>query len=390
MLAPWIALNSIVAKGAAVSFEFADWPPFQQHSLDLIEASLRSGKLVDGPNTAALEADWKTDTGATHVLACSSGTAALYMALAALGVAGKEVIVPAFTFSGSVFPVIMAGATPIFADVDPGTYCLTAETVERVLSPRTAAILPVHIHGFPVDLDAIQAVVPSHVHIVEDACQAVGTTLPNGKRAGRQGIAGGFSLNQTKALPGGEGGLVITDDGDLAERMHTLRRFGEKWDEVSPRTYIVEDRWGGNYRIDELCAAVALGHLPHLAHVTKQAQDNAAILIDMLSDLPGLRMPISAAGHSWQKFRVRTASAEARERAIGLLDEHMIPVCRWQVAAMPDHTAFHVPNADVPESRALLDDSFLIFTERWPMLGQSSDVVRAVAARIREVWRDPS
>jgi dTDP-4-amino-4,6-dideoxygalactose transaminase len=220
----------------------------------------------------------------------------------------------------------MAGATPIFADIDPATYCLTAETVERVLSPRTAAILPVHIHGHPADLEAIKAVLPAGVPIIEDACQAAASNLADGRRAGRFGLAAGFSLNQTKAFPGGEGGLIITDDGDLAERMHTLRRFGEKWDEISPRTYIVEDKWGGNYRIDELCAAVALGHLPYLAEVTEQGRRNAAILISYLDGLPGLRVPASDPGHSWQKFRVRTTSAAARDRAIGLLDEHMVPV----------------------------------------------------------------
>lgn len=373
-----------------MTFEFVDWPPFQQHSLDLIEASLRKGKLVDGPNTAALEQQWKEETGAKHCLSCSSGTAALYLALAAFGVAGKEVIVPAFTFSGTVFPVIMAGGIPVYADIDPATYCMTAETLQRVLSPNTAVVMPVHIHGYPADLEAIQAILPPGIPIIEDACQAAGSTLKNGQRAGRFGLAGGFSLNQTKALPGGEGGLVITDDDALIERMHTLRRFGERWDEVSPRTYIVEDKWGGNYRIDELCAAVTLGNLPHLGHYTEQARANARILRGHLEGLPGLTLPAFNDGHSWQKFRVRTASAEARERAIGLLDEHMVPVCRWQVAAMPDHTAFHVPGAEVPESRKLLEDSFLIFTERWPLHAQSPEVVDAVGKRIREVWRDPS
>ncbi len=373
-----------------MSFAFNDWPPFRPHSLELIETSLRIGKLVDGPNTAALEATWKDATGAAYTLACSSGTAALYMSLAALGVAGREVIVPAFTFSGSVFPIIMAGATPIFADIDPATYCLTVESVQRVLSPRTVAVMPVHIHGYPADLEGIQAILPEGVRIIEDACQAVASTLANGQRAGRFGLAGGYSLNQTKALPGGEGGLIVTDDGDLAERMRTLRRFGEEWDEVSPRTYIVEDRWGGNYRIDELCAAVTLGHLPYLDSVTEQGRKNAAILIGYLEGLPGLRVPASDPGHSWQKFRVRTASAVARDRAIAALDEHMIPVCRWQVAAMPDHTAFRDPNAEVPESRALLEDSFLIFTERWPLHAQTEETAHAVGETIRRAWRDPS
>jgi dTDP-4-amino-4,6-dideoxygalactose transaminase len=373
-----------------MSFEFNDWPPFRERSLALIEQSLRNGRLVDGPNTAALEEQWRQATGAARCLACSSGTAALYMALAAHGVAGREVIVPAFTFSGSVFPIVMAGAAPIFADIGPATYCVTPESVAAVLTSRTAAVMPVHIHGYPADLEGIQAVLPAGVPIVEDACQAVGTTLANGQRAGRFGLAGAYSLNQTKALPGGEGGLIVTDDPALAERMHTLRRFGEKWDEISPRTYIVEDRWGGNHRIDELCAAVALGHLPYLDEMTSAAQTNAAILIETLSGLPGLRMPASHPGHSWQKFRVRTASAAARERATELLEEHLAPVCRWQVAAMPDHTAFHDPNAEVPEARALLEDSLVLFTERWPLHAQSPEVVRAVAERIRDAWRDPS
>jgi dTDP-4-amino-4,6-dideoxygalactose transaminase len=373
-----------------VDLTYNDWPPFQPAALAMIETSLRAGVLVDGPNTARLERDWAEDTGAPYCLACSSGTAALYLALAALGVAGREVIVPAFTFSGSVFPIIMAGATPIFADVDPHTYCLTAETVERVLSPRTAAVMPVHLHGYPIDLRPLRDLLPAEIPIIEDACQAAGSELPGGLRAGRYGLAGAFSLNQTKALPGGEGGLVVTDDPDFYERMRTLRRFGERWDEKSPRTYIVHDRWGGNYRIDELCAAVAVSHIPHLAGITAQARRNAGILMKCLDGLPGLDLPTDAPGHSWQKFRVRTTSVAARDHALASLGEAQVPVCRWQVAAMPDHDAFRDPNADVPEARTLLDDSFLIFTERWPLHGQTEEVVETIGNTIRSVWEGPS
>lgn len=369
-----------------MSFTFNDWPPFEPKALELIEASLRNGKLVDGPNTDALEKAWAAETGAPYALACSSGTSALFMSLAALGVEGREVIVPAFTFSGSVFPIIQAGGIPVYADVDPHTYCVTAETVERVLSPRTVAVMPVHIHGFPIDLRPIRDILPNGVAIIEDACQAAGSTLPSGERAGRFGLAGGFSLNQTKALPGGEGGLVVTDDGDFYEKLRTLRRFGEQWDEVSPRMYIVEEKKGGNHRIDELCAAVTLSHLPHLGRYTKQARQNADNLIERIGGLDGLTMPESDPGHSWQKFRVRTESKEARDKAMAKLGEAGVPVALWQVAAMPDHTAFRDPSADVPESRKLLEDSFVIFTERNPMHAQSPETVTAVAEKIREVW----
>lgn len=367
------------------AFSLNDWPPFRQSALDLIEQSLRNGKLVDGPNTAALEAAWQQDTGAAFTLSCSSGTAALYMALAAAGVEGREVIVPAFTFSGSIFPIIMAGAIPVYADIDPHTYCVTAETVSRVLTKRTAAVLPVHIHGYPVDLQPICDAIPADVPIIEDACQAAGTELADGRRAGRFGLAGGFSLNQTKALPGGEGGLITTDDGDLAETMHTLRRFGERWDEISPRTYIVEDKRGGNYRIDELCAAVALGILPELADLTEQARMNAATMISFLQDIPGITPPAAAQGHSWQKFRVRASSRAKRDQALAALEAAGVPVCLWQVAAMPDHTAFRDPDADVPISRQMLDDSFLFFTERHPIHAQSEDVVSKIGEKAREV-----
>ncbi|MGD9711568.1 MAG: DegT/DnrJ/EryC1/StrS family aminotransferase [Thermomicrobiales bacterium] len=367
------------------AFELNDWPPFRQHALDLIEASLRTGKLVDGPNTAALENVWREDTGAAYCLSCSSGTAALYMALAAAGVEGREVVVPAFTFSGSIFPIIMAGAKPVYADIDPHTYCVTAETVTRVVTKKTAAILPVHIHGYPIDLQSIRAAIGDDIHIIEDACQAVGSDLPDGRRAGRFGLAGGFSLNQTKALPGGEGGLIITDDPDLAETMHTLRRFGERWDEVSPRTYIVEDRRGGNYRIDELCAAVTLGNLPHLAGYTEQARMNAATMISYLQDIPGIAPPANTAGHSWQKFRVRTGSQSARDKALAALDAAGIPVCLWQVAPMPDHTAFRDVDADVPVARQMLEDSFLFFTGKNPIHAQNEDVVSKIGEKAREV-----
>ncbi len=367
------------------AFDLIDWPPFRQEALDLIETSLRTGKLVDGPNTAALESAWREDTGSEYCLSCSSGTAALYMALAVAGVEDKEVVVPAFTFSGSIFPIIMAGAKPVYADVDPHTYCVTAETVARVVTKKTAAILPVHIHGYPIDLQPIRDAIPEHVHIIEDACQAVGSDLPDGRRAGRFGLAAGYSLNQTKALPGGEGGLIVTDDPELAETMHTLRRFGERWDEVSPRTYIVEDKRGGNYRIDELCAAVTLGNLPHLAGYTEQARMNAATMISCLQDIPGIDLPAAALGHSWQKFRVRTPSRAVRDKALAALEAAGIPVCLWQVAVMPDHTAFRDANAEVPVARQMLEDSFLFFTERNPIHAQSEDVVSKIGEKAREV-----
>ncbi len=367
------------------AFGLNDWPPFRQEALNSIEASLRAGKLVDGPNTARLESEWAEHTGAQYCLSCSSGTAALYMALAAVGVAGKEVIVPAFTFSGSIFPIIMAGAKPVYADVDPQTYCVTAESVAAVVTKDTAAILPVHIHGYPVDLAAIRAAIPDQVAIVEDACQAVGSTLPSGQRAGRFGIAGGYSLNQTKALPGGEGGLIVTDDRDFFDALHTLRRFGERWDEISPRTYMVEDRRGGNYRIDEFCAAVTLSHLPHLMPYTEQARKNAAILDETLGEIGWLSMPARDPGHSWQKFRVRAPDRRMRDKAFAALSDAGLPVCHWQVATMPDHPGFRDFDANVPEARALLEDSFLFFTERNPLHCQSAEVVAAVAMKSRRI-----
>jgi dTDP-4-amino-4,6-dideoxygalactose transaminase len=362
-----------------------DWPPYRQHALDLIATSLRTGTQVDGPNTAALEAAWREETGAGECLTCSRGTAARSGALAAAGVAGKEVIVPRFTFSGSIFPIIMAGAKPVYEDIDPHTYCVAAETVSRVVTKDTAAILPVHIHGYPIDLAPIRDAIPDHVHIIEDACHAVGSILPDGRRAGRFGLAASYSLNQTKALQGGEGGLIVTDDGDLAETMHALRCFGERWDEVSPRTYIVEDARGGNYRIDELCAAVTLGNLPYLAEYTERARMNAATMISYLQDIPGIDPPAAVAGHSWQKFRVRTSSREMRDKALAALEAAGIPVCLWQVAAMPDHTAFRDPDADVPVSRQMLEDSFFFFTERNPLHAQTEDVVSRIGEKAREV-----
>jgi perosamine synthetase len=234
-------------------------------------------------------------------------------------------------------------------------------------------------------LAPIRDAIPDHVHIIEDACQAVGSDLPDGRRAGRFGLAASYSLNQTKPLPGGEGSLIVTDDGDLAETMHTLRCFGERWDEVSPRTYIVEDPRSGNYRIDELCAAVTLGNLPYLVEYTERARMNAATMISYLQDIPGIDPPAAAPGHSWQKFRVRTSSREMRDKPLAALEAAGIPVCLWQVAAMPDHTAFRDPDADVPVSRQMLEDSFLFFTERNPIHAQNEDLVSKIGEKAREI-----
>lgn len=218
---------------------------------------LDTGIYVNGPYLAAFEREFASYIGVDHAIGVSSGTDALILALAALGVGpGDEVIVPALTFIATAEAVAHVGAIPVFADVDADTWCITPETVAPWITDRTAALLPVHLFGNPAPIDDLRDAFA--LPILEDACQAVGSTY-NGKRCGALGVAAAVSFYPSKTLAGfGDGGAVLTDDPDTAQAVRSLRSHGSE----DNRTHY---RIGRTARLDELQAAglrVAMRHLP--------------------------------------------------------------------------------------------------------------------------------
>jgi dTDP-3-amino-3,4,6-trideoxy-alpha-D-glucose transaminase len=223
-----------------------------------IDRVLDSRRFILGPEVSGFEEDFAAYCGTRHAVGVANGTDAITIALRAMGVGpGDEVVVPSFTFYASAEAIPPTGATPVFCDIDPDTYCITAETVRAVLTPRTKAILAVHLFGNMAPVAEIEAL---GVPVLEDAAQAAGSTVGEQAelRAGALGTAATFSFFPSKNLGGfGDGGMITTSDDEVAERARTLRFHGSH-DKV---TY---EQIGYNSRLDELQAAILRVQLPHL------------------------------------------------------------------------------------------------------------------------------
>jgi perosamine synthetase len=255
---------------------------------------------VGGTEVAALEREFAAYYGVEHAVASTSGTAALHLAVAAINPEpGDEIIVPPITDFGTVIAVLAAGAVPIFADVDPQTGCITADTVDAVVSERTRAVIVVHLFGGAAPVEPIvRRCRPRGIRVIEDCAQAYLTVTASGRWAGQVGDLGCFSLQQYKHITAGDGGLTITADAALAERM---RLFADKgWPRAGDvRTHLF---LGLNYRMTELVGAVARVQLTRLAGVVQQRRATAARLRDAFRDRPGVRTVEDLAHHSFWLF----------------------------------------------------------------------------------------
>ena len=247
------------------------WPVLddsdRQAVLTVLDRGVLSGPFA--PEVRSLEREFASFIGTRHALATNSGTAALHMALAAVGVGpGDEVITSAYSFVATAQAVLHQQAIPVFVDVEPRTFGIDPALIERAITKRTKALLPVHIHGMPCDLDEVMAIGKKHgIPVVEDACQAHGA-MYRGRRAGSIGDAAAFSLQSSKNLPCGEGGVFVTNDSAMLDRANSLRMFGENvrqmedvpWDPQRPldasRAYD-SCQVGWMYRTNEMSAALA-------------------------------------------------------------------------------------------------------------------------------------
>ena len=236
-------------------------------------------KVVDFENLL------KEKMGAKYAVATTSGTSSLLASLAALGIgAGDEVIVPGYTFIASISTIMLSGAIPVLAEIDE-SLTLDPEKLEGLITPRTKAILPVHMLGNPCDMDRILAIAKKHgLLVLEDCCQAFGASY-KGKRVGTMGNIGAFSLNLFKTISSGDGGAVITDDENLYERAFGYHDQGHKPNrtgvEIGNRSFV-----GMNMRMNELTGAVALAQLRKLEDILAALRKNKAMLKGMLADLP--------------------------------------------------------------------------------------------------------
>jgi dTDP-4-amino-4,6-dideoxygalactose transaminase len=273
-----------------------------------------SGRFVGGPLVETFEAEWAAYCGTRHCVGVASGTAALELTLAALGIGrGAEVIIPANTFIASAAAVAAVGATPVFADVDPATLLLTADSIRPNLTPRTAAVMVVHLYGQPADMDAINALASrAGICVIEDAAQAHGATW-QGRPAGGLSNAGCFSFYPGKNLGAfGDAGAVVTNDAALAERIRAMSNHGRCHDD--PYRH---DMLGGNHRLDALQAAVLSVKLRRLDAWNAARRHAASLYEAALADLPATMVATAQAASSSHHLAViRTPNRDALREAL--------------------------------------------------------------------------
>jgi perosamine synthetase len=333
---------------------FRNWPVIGADERRLVNEVLDTGIVAGGtaPQVKALEKEWAAYTGSKYCLTTCSGTAALHMALAAMGVGpGDEVITSAFTFLASASCAIHQNAIPVFVDIDPRTYCMDPAKLEAAITPRTKAIIPVHIQGCPADMDPILAIAKKHsLAVIEDACQAHGA-LYKGRKVGTLGDIGTFSLNNFKNLCGGEGGLFNTDNESYLEKGVLIRCFGDEVDEVSRRRVYNASILGYMYRNQELPAALTRGQLLHLDEHNAVRIANANALTRELGKIPGVIPPYCPPDgkHVYFMYNVRFdpkaagVNSEPRRFRIAvekaLYAEGML-VGQWQTMPVPAQDLF--------------------------------------------------
>ena len=277
-----------------------------------IKSVLESGHFILGANTKALEREVAAYLGVGSAVGVASGSDALILALRALGIgAGDEVIVPDYTFLATASAVLHAGASPVLVDVNPETYCLDASTVAAHITSRTRAVIPVHLFGQPVDMDPLMDLAAAHqLKVIEDNAQALGASY-RGRRTGAIGHVGCLSFFPSKNLGGyGDGGMVVTNDADVAERVRMLRTHGwrEKYD---------PEVLGYNSRLDELQAAILRVKLRHLDAWNAERSRRARLYAEAFADT-SIRTPVERADatHVHHLYVIGVSQRAAMERAL--------------------------------------------------------------------------
>lgn len=307
----------------------AQYAPLRDALLAAITRVCDSQRFILGPETEALENELAAMIGVKAAVAVSSGTDALIVSMMALGIGpGDEVVTSTYSFFATAGCITRLGATPVLVDIDPVTFNLDPDAVARAITPRTRAIVPVHLYGQCANMDAILRIgSAAGVPVIEDACQAIGAT-DHGRQAGSIGTVGCFSFFPSKNLGGfGDGGLVTTNDPALAKDIRLLRGHGAE------RRYYHE-RVGGNFRLDEIQAAVLRVKLPHLEHWTDARRRNAQRYRALFQEhgLTDVVLPSEreACRHIYNQFVIRTpgrddVKAHLQSRGVGCEVYYPVP-----------------------------------------------------------------
>ena len=338
-------------------------------------AVLRGGQYVGGPEVAAFEQEFARYCGVREAVAVNSGTAALHVALLALGVGpGDEVITVAHTFVATAEAIVQAGARPVFVDIERETFGLDPARLEAAITPRTRAIVPVHLYGQPARMDDIRRIADARgIPVVEDACQAHGATLA-GRRAGALGTVGCFSFYPSKNLGAvGEGGIAVTDSPELAERMRLFRAHGE-------RERYHHEVVGYNYRLPAIQAAALRVKLPYLDGWAERRRSRAgrydALLAGAGVETPRVQAGASAVYHLYVVRHPRRDALAAALAAEGVATGVHYPL---PVHLQPPYREFGDGEGSLPETEAAAREVLSL-----PMYAELADAqVEHVAGAVR-------
>ncbi|MGB6159814.1 MAG: DegT/DnrJ/EryC1/StrS family aminotransferase [Acidobacteriaceae bacterium] len=381
-------------------------PDITEAEIGAVVSVLRSSRLSLGPKMAEFEAAMAQYVGSSHAVAVSSGTAGLHLALLALGIGhGDEVIVPSFTFIAVANAVRYVGARPVFADIDPETLNLDPASVETVVSPRTRALIAVHTFGRPAPMAALlDTARRRNLLVIEDACEAMGAQI-GGRRVGTFGDAGVFAFYPNKQITTGEGGMVVTGNSEVAQRIGALRNHGRFKSEPDIRDPAAEstDPWlehaelGFNYRLSEMQCALGLAQLARIDAILARREDTARRYCDLLRGTPHLLLPatdVSGQSMSWFVFVVRLAQACSRadrDRVMNSLAERGIAAGRYfaPIHLQPAYAAWresaHLPVTESVAVRTLALPFFNRITE-----DQTGRVCRVLKSVLRAETQSPT
>lgn len=345
--------------------------PLRDELRAAIDRVLDGGRFILGPEVEAFEDEFAEWLGAPHAVGVANGTEAITLALRALGVGpGDDVVVPSFTFYASAEAIPPTGARPVFCDVDPQTFLLTPETVRAALTPRTKAVVAVHLFGSVAPVADIEAL---GIPVVEDAAQAAGALAADGRRAGALGSAATFSFYPSKNLGAfGDGGAVVARDATVAEAVRTLRFHGSR-DKVS------YEHVGVNSRLDELQAAVLRVQLPHLDGWSDARRAAAAAYAELgLGDDVALPVVPEGTAPAWHLYVVRHAAASALEAALRTRGVEARGYYRTPVHRQPAMLPWR--GADLPVTDELARTHLALPIGPWLTLQQAAEVVGGVQA----------
>jgi len=407
------------------------WPIISDEDKAAVLAALDSG-ILNGPyapRVKALEEEWARYCGVRYALTTNSGTAALHTAVAAgrIGTA-DQVITTAFTFLATALAVVQHNAVPVFVDIDPRTFNIDPAKIEERITSRTKAIIPVHIHGVPADMDAILSIARKHgLLVIEDAAQAHGSTY-KGKKVGGIGDMGIFSFQGSKNLPAGEGGIFVTNREDLRDRANMFRMFGEDIRESDKKTFdparpldgvreYNSFMMGWMYRTNEMSAALCRSQLRRLDASLANTRKNAAYLTEHLGKIFGITPPYIPPDctSSYYQYRIRLdpraagvdlSAKEFRLKLLAALKAEGVEVSLWQTIPVPGQTLFQERTGygfscpwkcplgeevkydlrEYPETVKLLNGSMVIGSHSYPLFPQPVELMQAYVEAFQRVF----